>query len=70
MKSTHPGQERASLVLPDIADNVGDLLAERFGAAWNNGEEEEEEEGEEGDSVLEISLDTDTDGMTVLPQHT
>ena len=69
MKSTHPGQERASLVLPDIDDNVGDLLAERFGAAWNNGEEEEGEM-EEGDSVLEINLDTDTEGMTVLPQHT
>ncbi|KAL5267864.1 hypothetical protein ACHWQZ_G004792 [Mnemiopsis leidyi] len=64
------GQERASLVLPDIDDNVGDLLAERFGAAWNNGEEGEEGEEEEGDSVLEINLDTDTEGMTVLPQHT
>ena len=60
----YSGQERASLVLPEIDDNVGDIFAEKFGAAWNNGEGEEEE-----DSVLDINLDTDTEGMTFVPQR-
>jgi len=32
------GDDRASLIMPQIDDDVGDLFAARFGAAWNNGQ--------------------------------
>ena len=50
--------------MPDIDDNAGDIFAERFGAAWNNGDETESIK--EAASVPDVNLKPDKDGMTVV----
>ncbi|XP_063691149.1 amyloid beta A4 precursor protein-binding family B member 1-interacting protein-like isoform X2 [Bolinopsis microptera] len=60
------GDDRASIVLPDIDDNAGDIFAARFGAAWNNGENVTIKEAP---SLFDINLETDTQGMTMVRLH-
>ena len=57
---------RASVILPDMDDNMGDIFAERFGAAWNNGENASLREAP---SLCDVNLETDTQGMTLVRLH-
>lgn len=64
-----PGDsDRASMILPDLDDNMGDLFAERFGAAWNNGEATSRHM-REAPSLCDVALETDTQGMTLVRLH-
>merc|ERR1712176_1746382 len=60
------GDDRASIVMPDIGDDAEDIFAARFGAAWNNGENVQIKEAP---SLFDINLETDTQGMTMVRLH-
>ncbi|KAL5248296.1 hypothetical protein ACHWQZ_G017473 [Mnemiopsis leidyi] len=60
------GDDRASIVMPDIGDDAGDIFAARFGAAWNNGENVQIKEAP---SLFDINLETDNQGMTMVRLH-
>ena len=64
--STLSGDDRASIVMPDIDDDAGDIFAARFGAAWNNGENVTIKEAP---SLFDINLETDNQGMTMVRLH-
>lgn len=60
------GNDRESIVLPQLDDNVADIFAARFGAAWNNGESGPIRDAP---SLCDINLETDNQGMTMVRLH-